>query len=474
LGLSSNERGFGEEKDESRAGFSGGPIAVNAEGNEPGGVMQVRRFFLHGARGPWTLGLLLSAVAAKAQPSPSPLALDDCVRLALESDSSVAAARAETQIAALGIRQTTAALLPQARLGGSFTYNTPSSADNSLPSYVALNGVREYLALATASQELDTSGRLRAARARARADHAGAGASLEIARRDLKRQVAAAYYHVLLARHLAVAAKDALAESEAFESRTKQLLGEGEAARADVVKAGAQTALSRQAVIAADLDAELASHGLLAFWTKDVASPVELKDSLDEASPSPPPAPESADVAPFLSRPEFALLDAQRDGFLAAAKRARAERLPQANLMFQYGIDAPHLRNPDRGWAAFVNLDVPLFDGGSGRSAARQFELQAEQVESNRRGSERALSKDYEDAASRVRLMYLQIETTRTQVGLSEENLRLSRIRYDGGEGPALDVVAAQTALVQARTNLYTVVARYLESRADLDWASGR
>jgi hypothetical protein len=34
--------------------------------------------------------------------------------------------------------------------------------------------------------------------------------------------------------------------------------------------------------------------------------------------------------------------------------------------------------------------------------------------------------------------------------------------------------VAAQTALVQARTNLYTVVSRYLESRADLDWASGR
>ena len=59
-------------------------------------------------------------------------------------------------------------------------------------------------------------------------------------------------------------------------------------------------------------------------------------------------------------------------------------------------------------------------------------------------------------------------------MSLSEENLRLSRVRYDGGEGPALDVVAAQTQLAQARTNLYTTLARYLESRADLELAAGR
>jgi outer membrane protein len=420
------------------------------------------------------LGLAIPGLTASAQTRPAPLSLDDCVQLALESDSSVAAARTQTHIASLGIKQATAALLPQARLGGAFTYNSPSSGSDGLPSYIALNGVREYVGLATATQELDTSGRLRAARARARADHAGAGASLGIAQRDLKRQVAGAYYRVLLARHLAAAARDALAESLTFESRTKRLFAEGEAARADVVKAAAQTALLNQAVTAADLDAELASHGLLAFWTSDVASPVELKDSLDEPPPTPPTPPVSPAKAAFLLRPELTLLDAQRDGFLAASRRARAERRPQANLMFQYGIDASHLHNPDRGWAAFATLDVPVFDGWAGKSAARQFELQAQQVESTRRGSERAFAKDYEDAVSRVTLIYAQIDTTRSEVALSEENLRLSRVRYDGGEGPALDVVGAQTQLAQARTSLYTVVAHYLESRADLEWAAGR
>jgi outer membrane protein len=435
--------------------------------------MRIGEIAAHRARGLWTLGLALPALTVGAQTIP-PLTLDDCVQLALKSQSSVAVARTQTQIASLGVKQAQAALLPQARLSGAFTYNSPSSEGGRLPSYAALNGVREYLALAIATQELDTSGRLRAARARARADEAAAHASLGIVQRDLKRQVAGAYYSVLLARHLAAASREALAESQAFEARTKLLLDQGEAARADVVKSAAQTAFLKQSKAAADLDAEVANHDLLAFWTSEVALPVELRDRLDEPLPNPPAPPASQEEPPFLGRPEFTLLGAQRDGFLAASKRARAERRPQANLAFQYGVDSLHLQSPDRGWAAFVTLDVPLFDGSASKSAARQFALQAEQVESARRGSERVFSRDYQDAVSRVRLIYAQIEATRSQVALSEENLRLSRIRYDGGEGPALDVVAAQTQLVQARTNLYTALARYLESRADLEIAAGR
>ncbi|HVQ32119.1 MAG TPA: TolC family protein [Vicinamibacteria bacterium] len=435
--------------------------------------MQTRSVALPAVFGLGLLGLLLHAKAASAQTAPSPLSLHECIQLALASHSSVVVARTQADIASLGVSQAQAALRPQARLAGAFTYNSPLAADTSLPSFVALNGVREYLTVASATQELDTSGRLRASRARAEADRATAEASLGIAERDLKRQVAGAYYRALLTRHLAAASRDAQAESAAFEARTKLLFDEGEAARADVVKAASQTAFLSQSVMAADLDAEVARHELLSFWTSDVDAPITLEDSLDEPPPAPP-SPSPDDAAPFLRRPEFGLLDAQRDGFLAASKRARAERRPQANLMLQYGIDSLRLDSHDRGWAAFVTLDVPVFDWSAGKNASRQFQLQAEQVEATRKGNERAFARDYQDAVSRARLTHAQIETTRTQVTLSEENLRLSRIRYDGGEGPALDVVAAQAQLAQARANLYTAHARYLESRADLELAAGR
>jgi outer membrane protein TolC len=148
------------------------------------------------------------------------------------------------------------------------------------PSYVALNGPREYLGLLSATQELDLSGRLRAARARARADQLAATANLGISQRDLRRIVSVSYHRALLTRHLAAAAREALSESQSFEARTRLLFEQGEAARADVVKAAAQTAFSEQAVAASDLDSEIANHELLSFWTKDVSASVTLQPSL--------------------------------------------------------------------------------------------------------------------------------------------------------------------------------------------------
>jgi outer membrane protein TolC len=278
---------------------------------------------------------------------------------------------------------------------------------------------------------------------------------------------------VLLARHLAEVAKNALAESQAFAERTRLLFQQGEAARADVVKAEAQAAFLSQSVTAAELDAETANHELASFWTAEVADRLPLRDVLEEAPPAPPPPAPSPAGGLFLRRPELGLLDAERSGFLADAKRARAERRPQASLMFQYGLDSVRLDAADHGYAAFLSLDIPVFDWFRGRKAARQLELQAERIENSRNVLERALSREYQDALSRVRMIHAQIETARSQVALSEQDLRLSRVRYEGGEGSALDVVAAQNQLAQARTNYYTALARYLESRADLAVASG-
>ena len=57
---------------------------------------------------------------------------------------------------------------------------------------------------------------------------------------------------------------------------------------------------------------------------------------------------------------------------------------------------------------------------------------------------------------------------------LFEQNLKLSRLRYDGGEGPALEVVFAQTQLQQARANYFNTLFLYTNARADLEVAAGR
>jgi outer membrane protein TolC len=386
--------------------------------------------------------------------------------------SSLSVARQERDIAARDVTQARAGFLPQSRLITGFTYNSPLLYNREAFSFVPLNGIREYATLFSVNQELDTSGRLRADMARARATQEIATTSVALTRRNLRRAVTTSYYRALLTRRIVRITEDALTESRNFQNRVRLLFQGGEAAQADVVKASAQVAFLQQAVNAAELEAKLANQELASFWTRDVADALSLADVLEETPP--PPETDAAQAAPFLQRMEFNLFDSQRRGLQAEIKRARSALLPQLGAGFQYGIDSTAVRISDRGYAAFVNLTIPIFDWNKARSAIQQARLRTQQVESARAISERTFSKEYQGALSRVKQLFEQISLTREQARLAEDDLRLSRVRYAGGEGTALDVVTAQNQLAQARSNYYTTMASYLNAKADLEVASGR
>lgn len=420
-----------------------------------------------------TVSLLAMTVAcAPAQQSSQVLTLRDCIRLAESAPSAVSIARQEREIAARGISQARAGYLPQSHLVNGFTYNSPLIYDRELFSFIPLNGIREYAFLLNVSQEFDTSGRLRAEMSRARSAQEIAATGIALTQRDLKRAVTASYYQALLTRRIARIMQDALAEGQSFEKRTRLLLEGGEAAQADVIKASAQAAFLQQAVNAARLEETLASQDLASFWTRDVAQPLLLADVLDDAPPAP--EGEAGPPAPYLKRLEFDLFEAQQRGFQADEKLARAGLLPQLGVVFQYGIDSTAVLAHDRGYAAFVNLTLPIFDWNRARSAMQQARLREEQAKQAREMSERAFSKEYQRALMRVKQLFEQIPLALRQSKLAEEDLRLSRIRYEGGEGSALDVVTAQNQLSQARTNWYTTIVDYLNAKADLEVASGK
>lgn len=399
--------------------------------------------------------------------------MDECIRRAMGVPSAVTLAQRDRAIADHDRLQSRSAFLPQSAVSSGYSYNSPSRRDPANISFVALNGVREFTALASVLQEIDTSGRLRADYARARASQDAAAASVAIANRDLRRLVSAAYYRLLLARHLEDALRATLAESEHFEERARKLAEQGEAARADVVKAAASAMFLRQALGTAALASELANQELASFWTRDVATKLSIVDILERPLPAPEEVPAAGTA--YLRRFEFKLLEARERGFSAEARMAKANLLPHVTAGFQYGLDtalAPAWR--DRGYAAVANVTFPVFDWFRSINASKQFQARAAQVVETRAISERTFSQEYWSSLARAKQYYSQVEICRGQVALAEEDSKLSRVRYEGGEGAAVDVVVAQTQLAQARTNYYFSIANYLNALLDLEVASGR
>ncbi|MEO5926215.1 MAG: TolC family protein [Bryobacteraceae bacterium] len=408
---------------------------------------------------------LLVANALHAQAS---LTLEQCIQLAQGAPSSVAIARQQTVIARYGLSAARAGLYPAITLQNGYTYTSPYGDSFR---FVSLNAPREYVNQGAADAVIDTSGRVRAEIARAKADQRLAQSNVAISQRDIRRLVTSAYYRLVLARRIVRVAQDALAESQRFQELTQKLFTGGEAAQADVIKASSDTLFQQQSVSNAELEAQLANHDLASFWTPDVATMLNVVDPLDQMTPV---AVTAETDRPFLQRPEFAALTATRDGFLADARRAKADLLPQMRISYLYGIDSYRLNYKDRGQAIIASLVIPVFDWHRTRNLVAQAQVQADQVETNRAIAERTFSREYQDALARVNQFSGQLKLTDEQVRLSTENLRLSRVRYQGGEGLALDVVSAQNQLAQARANQFTAKANYANAKADLEVAAGR
>ena len=418
----------------------------------------------------FNVGCIAVALASAAWAQDASLTLSDCVQKALDAHSQLSIARNDLRIAQQGVVAARAGFLPQMQVTGGYTYNSPSNTGGS-QQFVSLNRVHEYVTQFGASLPIDTSGRLRAELARARSEREAGRQNVRLTERDLRRAVTASYYRLVLARRLVDVAKSTLAEAQSFESRARKLNAGGEAARADVVKAQAEVAFLQQTLQSAELDAETANHDLASYWTSDVTGVLKVADPFD--GPLPQPVPDSTSDA-YLRRVEFSLYDAQRLGLKADIGVARAALLPQTSLNYLYGIDSGNYAWAERGQAFFANVNVPIFDWLKSWSATKQAHIRLESFDITRDIARRNLSKEYQSALARVRLTWVQIETTRQQVSLSQENFHLAQVKYEGGEGLALDVVTAQSQLAQARGNYFSAIAGYFNARSDLEVASGQ
>jgi outer membrane protein TolC len=200
---------------------------------------------------------------------------------------------------------------------------------------------------------------------------------------------------------------------------------------------------------------------------------------------------DDSEMAPALqSFDEFAHLAQTRNAdvrastaALAASRyelsSARAGYFPSLTLDYFYGIDAPQfaVHAPDGtrnlGYAASATLNIPIWNWGATHSKVIQADLQRKQAQRELSFAQRKLLADMRTLYNEAAAAHEELELLKNSAELASESLRLTTLRYQGGEATVLEVVDAQNTLTQARNAYSDGVVRYRTALANLQTLTG-
>jgi outer membrane protein TolC len=158
---------------------------------------------------------------------------------------------------------------------------------------------------------------------------------------------------------------------------------------------------------------------------------------------------------------------------------ARGGVLPSVSFDYFYGINANEfaIYDPEGhrllGSVAQVQLNVPLWNWGAAQSKLKQAQLRVQAARSDLTLAQRQLQASISTFHREAEIARDQVASLRDSLDLSTESLRLTLLRYQAGEVSVLEVVDAQTTLIQARNAYDDGLVRYRVALAALQTLTG-
>ena len=422
--------------------------------------------------------VLVTAIWSVGQTStqaPLTLTLQDALTRAKITSVEFQAALTDQGIAQQDKVQARAALLPSVNYNTTFLYTQGGTSSTQFPvRFIANNAVHEYVSQGDVHQSLAYSEV--ADYRRSGALEALARAKAEIAARGLVLTVVESYYGLIDAQRKYSTIQQAATEAENFLHLSQKLENGGEVAHADVIKAQIQYQGRQQDLREAQQAMEKSRLDLAVLLFTDFNLNFALVDDTQLAPPLM--SFEEFSHEAEMKNPELRAANANLQAARFDLQSARGGYLPALTLDYFYGIDATHfathtdgIRN--LGYSAAATLSIPVWNWGATHAKTVQADLKQKQARRELSLAQRKLLAD-------IRLLYDQAQTARSELELLQssaelaaESLRLTTLRYQGGEATVLEVVDAQNTLTGARNAYSDGQLRYRTTLANLQTLTG-
>jgi outer membrane protein TolC len=397
----------------------------------------------------------LAAPLAAQAPPPLRLSFADAIQRAANAPA-VGIATLRVDQANAGVQEARGPLLPSLRLGGSYVrraYN-PESFGFTIPSLPpgAIGPFNNYDGRVSATQTLfDLSGisRVKAAQAAAR----GSGADQTLVLEGATQTAALAYLRAARATAAVAARQTDSAIAAELVKLAEEQRAAGVSAAIDVTRARTQLAVAQGQVILARNESDRAQLDLARALGLDPAQPLELSDTLSSAlaRANVPANLDSAVATATAARPDLVAELAHGETARRTSTAYSNERLPRLDLAGDIGVNGPTVQNSIATGQIAVQVTIPILDGfgregriSQQRAIAAESDIRAHDLR-NQIGAE-------------VRGAFLDAQSAQAQQTIAAERLRLAedelsqaRQRFKAGVAGNIEVITAQSSLVQAR-----------------------
>lgn len=326
----------------------------------------------------------------------------------------------------------------------------------------------------TASLPIFTGGELQGQIGQAKANYRSMLSAEEQAYNEMKETATTGYFNMLNATNMKALRQESVDRLQAHLDNVIAQYNVGIVARADVLRSEVELANAKQDYITASNEYDVAEATLNNIIGTPLGTTLLLKDRLQYE-------PYENDMAYCLAyselhRPELKQAEYAIDSAEAALVVARSGHMPKvyANASNNWGgngSDWPG--DDDENWSVGVTASMNVFDSGVTWSKIHAAQENLAKAKESQRQIKDNVELEVRTDYLNLREAEKRITTTQVAVASAEEDYHIAVVRYQAGVGTNIDVMDAQEALTQAKTNYYQALYNYNTSKAALNTSMG-
>ena len=324
----------------------------------------------------------------------------------------------------------------------------------------------------TASLPLFTGGELQGQIGQAKANYRSMLSAEEQAYIEMKETATNGYFTMLDAGNMKTLCQESVDRLQAHLDNVIAQYNVGIVARADVLRSEVELANAKQDLISAENGYDVAEATLNNIIGTPLSTTLVLKDTLQYV-------PYDNDMAYCLAyseehRPELKQAEYGVDAAEAALVVARSGHMPKISASASNSWASENWPGDDNEeWAVGVTASMNIFDSGVTWSKIHAAQENLAKAKETQRQVKDAVELEVRTDYLGMREAEKRISTTQVAVAQAEEDYHIAVVRYQAGVGTNIDVMDAQVALTEAKTNYVKALYDYNTSKAALNTSMG-